>query len=213
MVAATFLIQQAIFVLCKKTYRLANYDNVKVGEKGDFYNCFFSALWTKQRHTGILSKILDCKLEVSGMERDITAKAGMTFEPFHFSIERGKIREFALALGDENPLYTSVEAAREAGFRDVPIPPTFPTVIEMWAGADFDELIRVLELDPLKVLHGEQEYEYVQDICAGDDITGQSRVVSAVTKRGMNLFTIETTFKNQLDEQVLLARSLLIERP
>ncbi len=147
------------------------------------------------------------------MERDIAAKVGMAFEPFSFTIERGKIREFALAIGDGNSLYASPAAAREAGFRDVPIPPTFPTVIEMWAGADFDELIRVLELDPLKVLHGEQEYEYLQDICAGDELTGQSKVVDVVVKRGMSLITIETAFHNQQGEQVLVARSLIIERP
>lgn len=147
------------------------------------------------------------------MERDRTAKVGMSFEPFHFTIERGKIKEFAIAIGDENPLYMSIEAAKEAGFRDVPIPPTFPTVIEMWAGADFDELIQVLELDPMKVLHGEQEYEYMQDVCAGDVITGQTKVVNAATKRGMTLFTLETTFVNQADEVVIIARSLVIERP
>lgn len=147
------------------------------------------------------------------MERDIAAKVGMSFAPFQFTVERGKIREFALAIGDDNPLYHSVEAAREAGFRDVPIQPTFPTVIEMWAGADFDELIGALSLDPLKVLHGEQEYEYVQQIVAGDVITGRTEVVDAAEKRGMTLFTLETTFSNQAGEVVLRARSLIIERP
>ncbi|MGO0061528.1 MaoC family dehydratase N-terminal domain-containing protein [Brevibacillus fluminis] len=147
------------------------------------------------------------------MERDITAKVGFRFAPFQFAIERGKIKEFALAIGDENPIYYSVEAARAAGFRDVPIQPTFPTVIEMWAGADFDELIRVLELDPMKVLHGEQEYEYVQDIVAGDVITGQTEVTHAAVKRGMSLITLKTTFSNQAGEVVLHATSLIIERP
>ncbi|MGE5702251.1 MAG: MaoC family dehydratase N-terminal domain-containing protein, partial [Clostridia bacterium] len=126
------------------------------------------------------------------MERDLAGKVGLSFPAFRFTIERGKIKEFALAIGDDNPLYYDVEAARDAGYRDVPIPPTFPTVIEMWAGADFDQLIKVLELNPLKVLHGEQEYEYMHDICAGDEIHGETSVISAVAKRGMSMITLET---------------------
>lgn len=117
------------------------------------------------------------------MIKDLSNKIGLTFEPYHFTVERGKIKEFVQAIGDNNPIYYSVEKAQEAGFRDVPIPPTFPTVIDMWAGPDFEQMIEKLELDPLKVLHGEMHYKYLSDIIAGEKITGKSSVVAAEEKR------------------------------
>jgi acyl dehydratase len=146
------------------------------------------------------------------MEKDISAKVGMVFEPYTFVVERGKIREFALAIGDDNPIYHSKEEAVSQGFRDVPLPPTFATVIDLWAGSDFEELAAALELNPLKVLHGEQEYQYLGVVYAGDEITGKSKVISAVAKKGMNMFTLETVYFNQREERVLVARSTIIER-
>jgi acyl dehydratase len=143
---------------------------------------------------------------------EISGKTGITFEPYTFVIERGKIKEFANALGDDNPIYFSKEAALESGFTDIPIPPTFPTAIDMWAGPNFDRLIEDLELNPLKVLHGEQEYQYLQDIVAGDEIKGHSKVIAAVAKKKMNVITIETQYFNQREECVLISRLTIVER-
>ena len=139
-------------------------------------------------------------------------KVGTETKPFTFTVERGKIREFVNAIGDSNPLYTDSEFAREKGYRDVPIPPTFPTVFDMWGGADFETLIALLEVNPLKVLHGEQSYDYKKTICAGDVITGVMKVVDQKEKRGMKLFTLETIYKDEANETVLLATSVVIER-
>lgn len=138
-------------------------------------------------------------------------KTGKIFNVQSFIVERGKIKEFAIAIGDNNPIYYDVEKAKEQGFRDIPIPPTFPTVIEMWSGLDFETLIQELELNPLMVLHGEQEYEYMEDICAGDVINCTAKVISHVEKRRMNFITIENQFTRD-GKIVLIARSNIIER-
>jgi hypothetical protein len=138
-------------------------------------------------------------------------KTGITLQVHTFTIERGKIKEFVMAIGDNNPIYYDVEKAREQGHKDIPIPPTFPTVIEMWSGLDFETLIQQLELDPLKVLHGEQEYQYLADICAGDQIMCRATVKSHIEKRRMNFITIENKFTRD-GEVVLIARSTIIER-
>ncbi|MCF6095392.1 MaoC family dehydratase N-terminal domain-containing protein [Microaerobacter geothermalis] len=145
------------------------------------------------------------------MEKDLTEKIGFTFEPYTYLVERGKIREFALAIGDDNPIYYDRERAVAQGFRDIPIPPTFATVIDMWAGPDFEQLIAALKLNPLKVLHGEQEYQYLEEICAGDEITGKSKVISAAAKRGMKFITLETEYFNQQGKKVLVGLSTIIE--
>ena len=127
-------------------------------------------------------------------------------------VEFGKIREFAQAIKDQNPLYFSEEhAKREAG--GVMPPPTFTMTQAFWE----EPASRIdLGLDLRRVLHGEQEFEYVKPIYAGDTLTAQGRV-SAVEKRPgkrggeMTLVTVETEFKNQRGEVCLYSRSTIIE--
>ncbi|KPC63832.1 hypothetical protein ADL35_47530, partial [Streptomyces sp. NRRL WC-3753] len=51
---------------------------------------------------------------------------GRTYPPTEpYEVGREKIREFAQAVGDANPVYTDVEAAKALGYADVIAPPTF----------------------------------------------------------------------------------------
>jgi hypothetical protein len=136
------------------------------------------------------------------MNMNLQDKAGIQFEPFTFEIEKGKIKEFALAIGDPNSFYQTGEA----------LPPTFATAIEMWGGTDFIELAEKLELQIPKVLHGEQEYDYIGKIHVGDRVTGVTRVTKAISKANMDLIKLETHFKNEAGELVLISRNTVIER-
>lgn len=138
------------------------------------------------------------------------SKEGLTFTIDSFTIERGKIKEFVLAIGDKNPIYYDEEIARENGYRTIPVPPTFPTVIEMWGGLDFETLIQKLELNPLKVLHGEQEYQYIKDLYAGDTVSCIAKVVSHSQKRRMDMITIEVEYRKD-GQLVLISKSNIIE--
>ncbi|WP_236694018.1 FAS1-like dehydratase domain-containing protein [Sporosarcina globispora] len=133
-------------------------------------------------------------------------------KPFSFTIERGKIREFAMAIGDRNPIYYDVDIARKEGYRDIPIPPTFPTAIEMWGGLDFETLIELFGLDPLKVLHGGQEYRYMGELCAGDTVTAAPKLISSFEKRNLRFITIGIHYKNIDGNDVLYSESTIIER-
>lgn len=146
------------------------------------------------------------------MDKRFLNKIGLTFEYSPYTIEKGKIKEFVLAIGDDNPIYYDREKAISYGYRDIPIPPTFVTVVDFWNDMDFYQMLSKLELDIPKILHGEQEYHYLGEICAGDVITGQATIVSAIQKNEMNFITIETEFVNQYKEPVLKGRSTLIER-
>src|SRR5581483_4435334 len=61
-----------------------------------------------------------------------TSKIGQSFPPFTIEVERCKIHELALAIGDDNPIYHSREAAQAAGYKDVPLSPTAPTMFSFW---------------------------------------------------------------------------------
>ncbi|MDO8773368.1 MAG: MaoC family dehydratase N-terminal domain-containing protein [Burkholderiaceae bacterium] len=50
-------------------------------------------------------------------------------------IERQRLRFFARAIGETDPVYTDVEAARAAGYADLPAPPTFLFSADLDTGA------------------------------------------------------------------------------
>lgn len=131
-----------------------------------------------------------------------------------WEVEKGKIREFVQAIGDNNPVFLSKEEAIKEGYQDIPAPATFITVLMNWTGI-IKPVLTSLGAGP--VVHGEEEYEYFNQIYAGDVLSGITKVASVQEKAGksgiMNLITVETLFTNQNNEKVVKVRSLLIERP
>ena len=57
-----------------------------------------------------------------------TEAIGKTYAPLLYAVGREKIREFAAAVGETNPLHLDVETARAAGYDDVVAPPMFAVV-------------------------------------------------------------------------------------
>lgn len=98
------------------------------------------------------------------------------------SIDRTRLKFFAKAIGETNPIYTALAAARDAGYRDLPAPPTFLFAAELDSGA-MDGLLAALQVPIAKILHGEQRFTYHQPVCAGDTVTVQSRVEDIYDKK------------------------------
>ncbi|MEH7115205.1 MaoC family dehydratase N-terminal domain-containing protein [Neobacillus niacini] len=130
-----------------------------------------------------------------------------------FEIERGKIKSFAKVLGLKNPIYYDKEEAQRMGYRDVVAPPTFPTVIDFCNDNDFYQLFSRLHLNPEKVLHGEQSYEYLEPICAGDTITGTVTLERMDEKRNMKFYHLKTIYRNQFKQISVISNSTLIQIP
>ena len=135
---------------------------------------------------------------------------------FDLPIERGKVTEFALAVGEDNPVFFDVEAARLAGFPDVVAPPTF-TVTQIWQVSREDREAKLgANLDYARVLHGEQEFVYKRLPFAGEILKGRMQISKDFTKEGkrggtMRFVTYESVFKDAQDEEVLTAYYTLIE--
>jgi acyl dehydratase len=135
---------------------------------------------------------------------------------FHLPVERGKVREFALAVGEDNPVFFDPEEARRQGLPDIVAPPTF-TVTQLW------EVPRELREERLgarlsyeRVLHGEQEFVYNRLPVAGEVLKGTMRISSDVTKEGrrggpMRFVTYESRFVDAAGEEVLTAYYTLLE--
>ncbi len=143
------------------------------------------------------------------------SKIGQSYPPFTFEVERSKVHELALAIGDPNPIYHSREAAQAAGYKDVPLYPTFPTLFSFWGDTNGGQIFRELGLDPRNALHGEEEYEYLAPIYPGDKLTGVTTILDGKSRKGsigssMEIITIEKRYTNQHGEAVLVARTMAV---
>lgn len=140
---------------------------------------------------------------------------GKEYPEFSFEVEKGKIRDFARAVGDKSPVFYDEKAAKEVGFEGLVLPPTFPTVFAM-SGGLLDMIVPDLKISFVKVLHGGQEYQYVKPIKPGDTIKGKVRIANIFEKSGkggtMDFVVLETTYTNQNGEKVLLETMTLIQR-
>lgn len=139
--------------------------------------------------------------------------SGKSFASYEFRVERGKIKEFADAIGDPNPLYRDPEAARRAGLPGIPAPPTLLRTF-LYETPDAKDALAVQDWS--YIVHGEQEFEYLAPIYAGDVLTAQDRIVSVTEKESrragkLQIGVIETTFTNQRGEIVQIARRTLVE--
>jgi acyl dehydratase len=138
---------------------------------------------------------------------------GSSGAPVTMHVERGKIREFARAIKDDDPMYfDEAHATREAG--GIMPPVTFLQTVTHWDN-DGSSRVRV-PFDLKRVLHGEQEYEFLKPIHAGDVLTAVSRIVDIYEKPGkrggsMSFAVTETEYKNERGELVARARHITIE--
>ncbi len=131
------------------------------------------------------------------------AHKGREFPPFSYHVERGKLREFLLAIGED---------AAEAEGESALIPPTFPTVFAFWGGLNLEQALGELGIALWQVLHAEQEYEYLGPIRAGDTVTGHLQIADVYARAGMDFLELRLEYVNQRGEAVLRERSLLIVR-
>lgn len=131
-------------------------------------------------------------------------RIGERADPLATEIEKGAIRQFALALGETDPVYFDEDTARQAGYRSLPAPPTFPAALP-------SNPVPGLKLPPAGLIHGEQEFVYGAPICAGDIIRVSAWLEDVKVRRGtMNIVTIAREGINQENAMVFQARSVLI---
>lgn len=153
------------------------------------------------------------------------SKLGYEFPAYTMTVEKSKIAEFAVAIGLKDdkeqidPIYYDEEAAKKAGYQGIPVPPTFMTSFLFWTGHGLMGIVKALGIDLSKLLHSEEEYEYLGNIYAGDVITRKMKVVK-MSERGkknrlgkfVDVIILETEIINQRGELVAKVRSTLMEK-
>jgi acyl dehydratase len=143
---------------------------------------------------------------------DLDQALSLTFEPLTFAVERGRLRAFAAAISETDPVYRDVEAAKRAGHPDLPVPPTFFFSMELEAPDSFGYLNR-LGVDLRRLLHAEQAFTYHQMAYAGDTLLLRSRITDVFSKKGGTLnFLIKTTEISRCGEPVAESVITLVVR-
>jgi acyl dehydratase len=118
-----------------------------------------------------------------------------------YAVGREKIKEYAGAVGETNPIHLEPEAARAAGYADVVAPPMFAVVYSAPA-------IRPAFMDPdvginlPAMVHGGQEFVWGPPVVAGDEITTSASVKEIYERDGRGFYVFETTSTNQDGETV-----------
>ncbi len=128
-----------------------------------------------------------------------------------YVVGREKIREFATAIGDANPLSHDVDAARALGYSDVVAPPTFAVVISLRASG---AVVRdpELGLDSSRVVHGEQRFQYARPIVAGDELVVSTTIEAIRTMAGNDMITTRGDITTLGGDPVVTTWALLVAR-
>jgi acyl dehydratase len=124
------------------------------------------------------------------------APVGKSYPPTLYAVGREKIKEYARAVGETNPLHLDHEAARAAGYADVVAPPMFAVVYcsAAMGPAYFDP---ELGIDFPRLVHGGQEFKWGPLVVAGDEITTTVSVKSVEERAGNGFFVFESVSTNQ----------------
>ena len=140
-----------------------------------------------------------------------TDAVGKEWPATTYQVGREKIREYANALGIDNPVHFDVEAARAAGFRDVVAPPMFAVVYSSpaMAPAMFDPDVA---MNFAAMVHGGQQFEWDEPACSGDEITTTGKCLSIEEKDGKGFYVFETNSVNQDGARVVRGTWTLIVR-
>lgn len=124
------------------------------------------------------------------------------YKPITYVIGQEKIKEYALAVGDLNPLYINPEFAKKSKYGSVIAPPLFVVVYAR------DAMINLfsdgeLNLNVARLVHGEQDFIFHQIVKANDAITTYPKIKTIYQKNNNDFVELETKSYNQNKELVV----------
>jgi len=127
---------------------------------------------------------------------------GKQYPPVVYAVGREKVKEYANAVGETNPLHLDVAAARAAGHADVVAPPMFAVVYQspsVMPGI-FDPEVGI---NFAMMVHSGQDFRWNRVVVAGEELTTQASVVNIEEKGGMGFYDFEVVTKDEAGEVVV----------
>jgi acyl dehydratase len=129
-----------------------------------------------------------------------TVAVGKTYPPVVYAVGREKVREYAAATGETNPVHLDPAAARSAGYADVVAPPMFavvysapamgPAILDAEVGMNFASMV-----------HGGQDFAWGPVVVAGDEVTTVATVREISERGGMGFYVFGSTSNKQHGEK------------
>jgi len=134
-------------------------------------------------------------------------------------VEKGAIRRYADAVGNDNPLYFDEEYASESRYGTIVAPPGFFG----WATQSVPSsegiiglMTAMINAGYYRILDGGMSYEFFLPVRAGDILIASPKVKDVTAKEGksgtMIICNFETTYLNQNGDPVAKAYQTLIGR-
>lgn len=148
---------------------------------------------------------------------EMKAQIGKKTPPWTFEVTSTSVRAFARGVGYTDPVYYDLDAAKKAGYRNLPAPPTYLGTAVFIPGKSDDTFSRPLHKAPkvnhgLKnILDGGTEIEYFRDICAGDTLSAVIKLSGLKIKKSkllgkMLIIRTETRYTNSDGEIVAIQK-------
>ena len=139
------------------------------------------------------------------------ALKGKEYGEVRLPVVREQVLQFADAIGEDDPVFRDVEAARAAGFPEQLAPPTFVTKMQIMSSGQV-VVDPELGLDYSRVVHGEQEYVWHRPVVVGDVLIGVPRIADIYAKKSNEYLVIEAEIRDDRGGLVVVGRSTLISR-
>ncbi|RKG92600.1 FAS1-like dehydratase domain-containing protein [Corallococcus terminator] len=151
---------------------------------------------------------------------------GRTYGPFTYEIGREKSREFSLILGGSvpsagtfgappahvSPLLYDEGAAKAGPYGDLI---AFPSFAVVFAIRPFSAAIADPELgvDRVRLVHGEQELEFLGALRMGDVLTTTGHISELYRKAGMDFLVVTTESRNAYGDPMVRGVWTAVIRP
>lgn len=133
------------------------------------------------------------------------AEPGDVLDRLVLRVEAGKVCELAMSLGTELTSASDIP----------PVPLTFP-VTATFTGRQPLEMLEILNMDPDRSLHGEQEFIYHRPLTVGMELIGETRLIGRDVRHGSRGGRIKrvihkTVFRDQSGKPVVTAVHTILE--
>jgi acyl dehydratase len=121
---------------------------------------------------------------------------GKAYPPVTTEVTLDAIQKYARAYNDDNPAF--FDANRPTG---IVAPPMFAVTVT-WNTLMTAVLDPTLQADLLRLVHGEQDMEFLNPIRPGDIISASAKIISIETKASGETMTVELVASDQSDQPV-----------
>ncbi len=121
---------------------------------------------------------------------------GKTYPPLTTEVTLDAIQKYARAYNDDNPAF--FDANRPSG---IVAPPMFAVTVT-WNALMTAVLDPNLQADLIRLVHGEQDMEFINPIRPGDIISASAKIISIETKASGETMTVELHASNQSGNEV-----------